>query len=98
MEPHPQDFEEIGKYPIIVMINGAGSRGRDLIIVCDSALIDYQSSHKKFPFIVFSPLCEEDMCFDDSYDRLKNCILESIALPYVIKTFMTEHLQWVRAS
>ena len=84
LETRNKNFDEGKKYPIIIMLNGAGSRGDDLEIVRDNALLDYQIAHEKFPFIVFSPLCQENTWFD-IYEHLKKCILEIIDLPYVDK-------------
>ena len=41
LESRPKNFIEKGKYPIIMMINGAGSRGHDVEILRENALLDY---------------------------------------------------------
>lgn len=83
----PKNFNENEnkKYPVIVMFNGAGSRGNDLNIVRDSTILEYQTAHADFPFIVVSPLCEENTWFD-MFERLKGCVLQIVQLPFVDQT------------
>jgi len=85
LETRPARFEETKKYPIIIMLNGAGSRGDNLEILHDSTIIDYQKANDNFPFIVFSPLCRENTWFD-VYERLMKWCLEIVDLPYIDKT------------
>lgn len=76
LETRNKNFDERKKYPAIIMLNGAGSRGDDLEIVRDNAILDYQNTHEKFPFIVFSPLCQENTWFD-IYEHLKKMYFEN---------------------
>ena len=82
---YPKDFEENKKYPFIIMLNGAGTRGSDLDIVKDSTILEYQKAHDDFPFVIISPLCEENTWFD-MFERLKGCVLQCLDLPFVDKT------------
>lgn len=82
---YPKDFDERKKYPLIIMLNGAGSRGSDIAIVQDSTILEYQNTHDDFPFVVLSPLCEENTWFD-MFERLKGCVEQSLELPFVDKS------------
>ncbi len=60
----PKDYIENQKYPIIIFMHGAGTRGDDIKKLKESQFFVLTDSHKEFPFIIAAPLCSTDTWFD----------------------------------
>lgn len=70
----PKDFNENKKYPILLFLHGAGTRGNDINNLCDSLFFKLTDSHN-LPFVIVAPLCEENTWFD-VFERLKLLVKE----------------------
>lgn len=82
LEKRPEHFEETGKYPLIIHIHGAGSRGDDVQILNGQAIMHYRESVSDFPFVVLMPQCYADSWFD-IFEQLQAFVEMAAALPYV---------------
>lgn len=69
IEALPENFDENKKYPIILSLHGAGTRGGDITLLYDNELLRYANKNPDFPFVVIAPLSEDDTWFD-GYERL----------------------------
>lgn len=72
---YPNDYCEGNKYPIIIFLHGAGTRGTDTNKLIENPYFKEIKKHKNFPFITIAPLCEEDTWFD-VFTLLKELVLE----------------------
>lgn len=59
---YPENYDRTKKYPVILMLHGAGERGSDnqMQLVHGSKLFLADSNRKKFPAIVIFPQCPAD--------------------------------------
>ena len=72
---YPALYEKGHKYPIIIFLHGAGSRGEDIEILRSNPYFKIISQHKKFPFISVAPQCSKNTWFDQ-FDALKRLTAE----------------------
>lgn len=59
---YPENYDKTKKYPLILVLHGAGERGKDNVkqLVHGSKLFIADSNRKKFPAIVIFPQCPEE--------------------------------------
>ena len=69
----PKGFNEKEKYPVIFHLHGAGSRGNDVSVLNNQAILIKAKSTEDFPFVIIMPQCRED-CWIDAYERLKDAV------------------------
>ena len=79
---YPRDFRENEKYPVILFLHGAGSRGDDLNVVKNNPYFVCTKEHEQFPFITVAPQCREDYTWYDFLDKLKELVYMAEKLPY----------------
>ncbi len=60
----PDGFDETGKYPTILFLHGAGTRGDDLSLLAENAYFKLTPAHEDLGFITFAPQCHADTWFD----------------------------------
>lgn len=65
---YPDDYTPDKKYPLLIHLHGAGSRGSDIGVIFDTAVgpIGEINRGRKLPFIVVSPQCGAKMWFEIS--------------------------------
>ncbi|MBR1867889.1 MAG: prolyl oligopeptidase family serine peptidase [Clostridia bacterium] len=80
----PTDFSENKKYPIIVHFHGSGSRGDNVEILKDQAIVRFAKNAENFPFVMFLPQCSED-CWFDVFEQLKEFVCAVANLHYADK-------------
>lgn len=61
---YPDDYAVGEKYPIILFLHGAGSRGNDIDVLKGNPYFALTEKHKDFPFITIAPQCNQDTWFD----------------------------------
>lgn len=81
----PDAFLEKEKYPIIIHLHGAGSRGSDVSILKNQAIMSYATKAKDFPFVMFLPQCSAN-CWFDVFEQLKAFVKSLVDLPFVDKS------------
>lgn len=67
---YPKAFDENKKYPLVIYLHGAGSRGRDVSILETAAIMQYRDKCEAFPAIIIAPQCHADTWFDIFQDLL----------------------------
>jgi predicted peptidase len=69
---YPPDFDEAGKYPLLLFLHGAGERGNDneKQLVHGGSLFSDPSIRKNFPAVVVFPQCSEN----DWWARMKGFV------------------------
>ena len=77
---YPEGFEEGKQYPLLIILNGAGSRGDDIDVLRSGSFWTHQ--HQVFPFAVITPLCTENTWFD-MWERLTRFVKHVTGLSFV---------------
>ena len=60
----PEDYSSDKKYPALIFMHGAGTKGNNLDLVKANPFFKITEKHQNFPFIVFAPQCHTDTWFD----------------------------------
>lgn len=82
---YPQGFSESEKYPVLLFLHGAGSRGDNLDNVIANPFFRLTEQHKEFPFICVAPLCSKNTWFD-LWEHLEKLVAEISNLPFADKS------------
>lgn len=77
----PKGFDPNKKYPVLLFLHGAGTRGDDISKLSGSAFYQITGAYEDFPFITVAPLCGENSWFD-IFEKLKLFVKDILALPY----------------
>ena len=77
----PIDFNSEKKYPILLFLHGAGTRGNDIDKLCANPFFRLTDRHQNFQFVTIAPLCEENTWFD-VWERLKALVNDITNLPF----------------
>lgn len=78
---YPEGFSENRKYPVILFLHGAGTRGDDIQKLHSNPYFLQIEKYEQFPFVTVAPLCSEDTWFD-LWEHLENLVLEITKLPF----------------
>lgn len=79
---YPDNFDENKKYPTILFLHGAGTRGRDIERLPTNPFFRITESCEDFPFVVVAPQCHENTWFD-LWQTLKEFTVKIATLPFV---------------
>lgn len=80
---YPHGFTEEKTYPLIIKLNGAGSRGNDIGVCMDlGAMGQAREKMEEFPFLIAVPLCSADTWFD-LWEHLEEFVRRMAALSFV---------------
>ena len=79
---YPKGFSEDRKYPLLLLFNGAGSRGDAINVIANGLFFRTAAQSENFPFVVVAPLCTENTWFD-MWERLMGMVKQTAALPFV---------------
>jgi predicted peptidase len=60
----PKGFCETEKYPTLIFMHGAGSRGTDIELLKGNPFFKITENHNDLPFVIFAPQCSGDTWFD----------------------------------
>lgn len=78
----PDNFKENEKYPVILFLHGAGSRGDNMEKLKTNPYFTITDSKiNNFSFITVAPLCTENTWFD-LWESLENLVIEILKLPF----------------
>jgi len=80
----PNDFDSKKKYPMLLFLHGAGTRGNDISKLRENPFFKITDRHQNFPFVTVAPLCEENTWFD-IWEHLKALVNDIANLPFVDK-------------
>lgn len=80
-EVFPSGFDAGKKYPTIIYLHGAGTRGEDFSCIENNPYFGCVSKHKDFPFITYAPQCYADSWFD-IFETLEEFVKYVIGLDY----------------
>lgn len=72
---YPQGFSETERYPVILFLHGAGTRGNDISQLTSAPFFKLTEKHSEFPFICVAPLCSENTWFD-VWEHLERLVTE----------------------
>lgn len=61
---YPDGYKSTEKYPLLIQLHGAGSRGTDPGVLVKSVFLAGYESQASHPFIVVMPLCHANTWFD----------------------------------
>lgn len=61
---YPDEYEEGKKYPVLLMLHGAGSRGEDIEVLRANPFFSITEKLEEFPFISVVPQCHANTWFD----------------------------------
>lgn len=82
---YPDNFDENKKYPFLIYLNGAGSRGDTLdAITGNNYFYKLIGAMPELPFVVLLPLCHTDTWIDLWYD------LRTLFISFVNKEYIDE--------
>lgn len=81
---YPRGYKEGEKYPLVIFLHGAGTRGNDLDMLKTNCFFSITEELKEFPFITIAPQCCAKTWFD-VFERLKRVISHVCNEPYADK-------------
>ena len=100
---YPKNHVEGEKYPVLLFLHGAGTRGTDIQLLHNNAFFNLTAEHKDFPFICVAPLCHENTWFD-LFQNLKSFVGHILTMPctdperlYLIGNSMGGYATWALA-
>lgn len=97
---YPENYREGEKYPVILFLHGAGTRGTDIEVLKKNAFFGLTAEHADFPFVTVAPQCHSETWFDH-FETLKRLVADirasEFADPnrlYVIGASMGGYATW----
>ena len=79
---YPEGYVKGRKYPVIIFLHGAGTRGNDITPLIYNPYFKITEKNKHFPFVSIAPLCSENTWFD-MFEKLKQFIKKILTEEYV---------------
>ena len=61
---YPKGYTKGEKYPVILFLHGAGTRGNDIKPLLHNPYFQITDANQEFPFITIAPLCSANTWFD----------------------------------
>lgn len=78
---YPKEYMEGMKYPIIILLHGAGKRGNNICEMSAHPFFTITEKKSSFPFITVAPQCSKDTWFD-MFETLQHLVREVASKPY----------------
>jgi predicted peptidase len=72
---YPENYTAGKKYPVIIMLHGAGSRGTNFYTLRGNDYFTVTEQFENFPFVTVVPQCHENTWFD-LFETLKGFVAE----------------------
>ena len=69
----PEGYREGEKYPVLLFLHGAGTRGRDIRVLENNPFFKLTAQHADLPFVTVAPLCHSETWFD-LFETLKRLV------------------------
>lgn len=70
---YPKGYQKGNKYPVILLLHGAGGRGSDINVLLHNPYFRIIGRYADFPFVTVAPLCSENTWFD-VFETLKKLV------------------------
>ena len=71
----PDGYKNGDRFPVIIFLHGAGSRGNDIHILKNNPYFNIINKHLEFPFITVAPQCSQNTWFD-MFEQLKRFVFK----------------------
>ncbi|MBE7013836.1 MAG: phospholipase [Ruminococcaceae bacterium] len=71
----PDGYKNGDRFPVIIFLHGAGSRGNDINILKNNPYFNIINKHVEFPFITVAPQCSQNTWFD-MFEQLKRFVFK----------------------
>lgn len=81
---YPDNYSDKQKYPVILFLHGAGTRGNDINLLSESPFFKITGEIEDFPFITVAPQCHTETWFD-IFETLKALVLEIASWEFISK-------------
>lgn len=78
---YPAGYEEGKKYPVVLFLHGAGTRGEDINILAGNLFMKMTQRYEEFSFITVAPHCKSGTWFD-YFETLKRFVRFVAAAPF----------------
>ncbi len=76
---YPRDYKEGERRPVIILMNGAGTRGCDIKnIIPNSVYFASTSKFEEFPFVTVVPRCPANSTWFDWFENIKAIVTETV--------------------
>ena len=72
---YPQNYNATDKYPVLIFLHGAGTRGDDISLLTENVVFKIIEKYDDFPFVIVAPQCSENSWFD-MFEQLKRFVLK----------------------
>ena len=82
---YPNGYKDGEKYPVIIFLHGAGSRGNDINVLINNPYFTAVNKYPDFPFITVAPQCSVNTWFD-MFEQFKKFVLKIATEVYADKT------------
>ena len=69
----PEGYREGEKYPVLLFLHGAGTRGSDIRVLENNPFFKLTAQHADLPFVTVAPLCHSETWFD-LFETLKRLV------------------------
>jgi len=79
---YPEGFDAARKYPTLMFLHGAGTRGSDTTLLLENPFFSCIENYREFPFVVIAPQCWADT-WVEVWEQLKTLTSAAAALPFV---------------
>ena len=81
---YPKNYNDERKYPVLLFLHGAGTRGNDINLLKESPFFKITGEIEDFPFITVAPQCHAETWFD-IFETLKELVLEIASWEFISK-------------
>ena len=78
---YPIGYKEGEKYPVLLFLHGAGTRGTDITALEQNVLFTDSEVVDRYPFVTVAPLCHGNSWFDH-FETLRRFVLAILEMPY----------------
>ena len=78
----PKEYEQGKRYPVIIILHGAGYRGSDIERLKENPYLVITGKNADFPFVSVAPQCSENTWFD-MFETLKEFVKHIVSESYV---------------
>lgn len=97
---YPNHYKEEEKYPVLIFLHGAGTRGTDIQKMLGNPFFQLTDSYADFPFVSIAPQCHKDTWFDlftQLQEFVRKIVKEAYADPeriYLMGVSMGGYAAW----